>query len=150
VLALHGEKRALARGVLEGTKTAGKLSAAERVSLIRAGALGADRTSGLLRGVRRTSDRPVEKCDGSSYRSWMSIITMSAKGQFVLPKAVRERLKLVPGSKVNVTIDEKNRLVLTPALLEPEALFADRPTAKKIVSVDEMSRTIGEAVRGRL
>ena len=38
VLALHGEKRALARGVLEGAETAGKLSAAELVSLIRAGA----------------------------------------------------------------------------------------------------------------
>ena len=45
MLARHGEKRALARGVLEGTKTAGKLSAAERGSLIRAGALRADRTS---------------------------------------------------------------------------------------------------------
>ena len=80
----------------------------------------------------------------------MSIITMSAKGQFVLPKSVRERLKLVPGSKVDVTIDAKNRLVLTPAHLPPEDLFADRPPAKKVLSVEAMNRAIGEAARGRL
>jgi AbrB family looped-hinge helix DNA binding protein len=80
----------------------------------------------------------------------MFTITMSAKGQFVLPKAVREHLKLLPGCKVDVTIDEHKRLVLTPALHEPEDLFVGRPAVKKIVSVEAMNRAIGEAVRGRL
>jgi len=75
---------------------------------------------------------------------------MSAKGQFVLPKAVREHLKLLPGCKVDVTVDENGRLILTPALHEPEELFADRPRVKKIVSLEDMDRTLGEAVRGRL
>jgi len=75
---------------------------------------------------------------------------MSAKGQFVLPKAVREHLKLLPGCKVDVTVDEKGRLILTPALHEPEELFADRPPVKKIVSLEEMDRKLGEAVRGGL
>jgi AbrB family looped-hinge helix DNA binding protein len=75
---------------------------------------------------------------------------MSAKGQFVLPKAVREHLKLLPGCKVDVTVDENRRLILTPALHEPEELFADRPSVKKIVSLEGMDRYIGEAVRGRL
>lgn len=75
---------------------------------------------------------------------------MSAKGQFVLPKAVREHLKLLPGCKVDVTVDENRRLILTPALHEPEELFADRPSVRKIVSLEEMDRAIGEAVRGRL
>lgn len=77
-------------------------------------------------------------------------ITMSAKGQFVLPKAVREHFKLLPGCKVDVTVDEHRRLILTPALHEPEELFADRPVVKKVVSVEGMNRAIGEAVRGRL
>ncbi|MCC7536818.1 MAG: AbrB/MazE/SpoVT family DNA-binding domain-containing protein [Deltaproteobacteria bacterium] len=80
----------------------------------------------------------------------MLTITMSAKGQFVLPKAVREHLKLYPGCKVDVTIDDKMRLVLTPALHDPEELFADRPPVRRVVSVEEMNRAIGRAVRGRV
>lgn len=82
--------------------------------------------------------------------SMMFTITMSAKGQFVLPKAVRERLKLLPGCKVDVAVDEDMRLILTPALHEPEALFADRPRVTKVVSLEGMDRAIGEAVRGRV
>ena len=78
----------------------------------------------------------------------MFTITMSAKGQFVLPKGVREHLKLLPGCKVDVTVDDKSRLILTPSLHEPEALFDDRPRVRKTVSVDGMNRAIAEAVRG--
>lgn len=77
-------------------------------------------------------------------------ITMSSKGQFVLPKAVRERLKLYPGCKVSVAIDDEGRLVLTPELHEPAALFRDRPPVKKVVSVDEMDQAIARAARGRV
>ena len=74
---------------------------------------------------------------------------MSAKGQFVLPKAVRESLKLRPGCKVEVSIDDKGRLVLTPALHEPEELLRDRPPVKRIVSLDEMDAAIRKATSGR-
>lgn len=80
----------------------------------------------------------------------MVTITMSAKGQFVLPKAVRESLKLYPGCKVAISVDAQGRLVLTPALYEPEALFADRPPVRRVVSVAEMDDAIGRAVRDRL
>jgi len=75
---------------------------------------------------------------------------MSAKGQFVLPKSVREHLKLYPGCKVDVAIDDKKRLILTPALHAPEELFADRPPVDRVLTVEEMNLAIGEAVRGRL
>jgi AbrB family looped-hinge helix DNA binding protein len=80
----------------------------------------------------------------------MFTITMSAKGQFVLPKAVREHLKLLPGSKVDVTIDDQKRLVLTPALHTPEELFRDRPKVTRVASIEEMDRGIAKAVRGRV
>lgn len=80
----------------------------------------------------------------------MLTITMSAKGQFVLPKSVREHLKLVPGCKVDVSIDDKKRLILTPALHDAAALFADRPPVKRVVSVEEMNEAIGEAARARV
>jgi AbrB family looped-hinge helix DNA binding protein len=79
----------------------------------------------------------------------MITITMSAKGQFVLPKSVRESLKLRPGCKVQVSIDERGRLILTPALYEPEELFRDRPAAKRVVSLDEMDEAIRRVTRGR-
>lgn len=76
-------------------------------------------------------------------------ITMSAKGQFVLPKAVRESLKLRPGCKVEVSIDDKGRLVLTPALHEPEELLRDRPPVKRVVSLEDIDTAIRKATRGR-
>jgi AbrB family looped-hinge helix DNA binding protein len=76
-------------------------------------------------------------------------ITMSGKGQFVLPKALRESLKLRPGCKVEVSIDSKGRLILTPALYEPEDLFRDRPPVKRVVSLEEMDQAIRKATRGR-
>lgn len=77
----------------------------------------------------------------------MITITMSAKGQFVLPKAVRERLKLYPGCKVDVALDDKGRLILTPALHAPEELFRSRPRVKRVVSVEGMKAAVGKAMR---
>ena len=74
-------------------------------------------------------------------------LTMSTRGQFVLPKEVREKLKLLPGCRLEGTIDEKGRLVLVPALHEPEDLFKDRPPVGRIVSTVDMDRAIGRAVR---
>ena len=80
----------------------------------------------------------------------MFTITMSAKGQFVLPKAVREHLKLLPGSKVDVTVDDQRRLVLTPALHTAEELFRDRPPVRRTVSIADMDRAIAKRARGRI
>ncbi len=77
----------------------------------------------------------------------MFTITMSAKGQFVVPKALRERLKLLPGCTVEVRIDEMERLILTPKLYDPEALFKDRPPVRRVVSLEEMDRAVVEAIR---
>jgi bifunctional DNA-binding transcriptional regulator/antitoxin component of YhaV-PrlF toxin-antitoxin module len=77
----------------------------------------------------------------------MFSITMSTRGQFVLPKDIRERLKLLPGCKVEGSIDAHGRLVLVPALYEPEDLLRDRPPVTRTVSVPQMNEAIGEAVR---
>ena len=79
----------------------------------------------------------------------MSTIKMSSNGQFVLPRAIRAHLKLHPGCRVEVTIDAKHRVVLTPALEEPEALFADRLPVKRVVSLEEMDAAIHGAALGR-
>ena len=63
-----------------------------------------------------------------------------------MPRDVRARLKLLPGCKVEGSIDDHGRLVLVPALFEPAELFRDRPPVSRTVSVDEMDRAIGRAV----
>ena len=88
---------------------------------------------------------------GPTYALFMFTMTMSSRGQFVLPKEVRERLKLMPGCKIEGTIDEQGRLVLIPSLHDPEELLVDRPAVERVVSVEEMDRAIGRiAGRGRV
>jgi AbrB family looped-hinge helix DNA binding protein len=79
----------------------------------------------------------------------MFTLTMSTRGQFVLPKDVRQKLKLLPGCTVEGTIDEAGRIILVPALHEPEELFRDRPPLTRTVTVEDMDRAIGRAVVGR-
>lgn len=74
-------------------------------------------------------------------------LTMSTRGQFVLPKDVREKLKLLPGCVVEGTVDDQGRLILVPALYEPEDLFRDRPPVARTRSVEEMDQAIRRAVR---
>jgi antitoxin PrlF len=80
----------------------------------------------------------------------MAMITMSSKGQLVLPKAIRDRLKLTAGTRIKVTVDADQRVILTPELHEPEELFANRPPVKRVVSVEEMDQAIAKAARGRV
>jgi len=80
----------------------------------------------------------------------MFTLTMSTKGQFTLPQEVRDALKLHPGCKVQGTIDEKGRLILTPALLEPEELLGRRPKPTRAISLEDMEEGIRKgAARGR-
>jgi AbrB family looped-hinge helix DNA binding protein len=76
----------------------------------------------------------------------MFTITMGPKGRFILPKALREQLKLLPGSKVEVTVDNRRRVILTPALHKPEDLYRDRPKVTRLASVEQMDRGIAKAL----
>ena len=82
----------------------------------------------------------------------MSTLTMSNKGQLTVPRALREKLNLRPGCKVDVRVDAQGRLVLTPVLYEPEEFLARRPPkAARVASLEEMEAGIRKgAARGRL
>lgn len=48
----------------------------------------------------------------------MEIVTLSSKGQLVLPKSVRERLSLSPGRRLMVSLID-GKVVLEPVKEEP-------------------------------
>jgi antitoxin PrlF len=80
------------------------------------------------------------------YNVCVFTLTLSTKGQLTLPKAVREALRLEPGSKVRGNVDENGRLVLVPDLYEPEQLFEGRPIVKRRLSVTQMNAAISRGV----
>jgi AbrB family looped-hinge helix DNA binding protein len=82
----------------------------------------------------------------------MPTLTMSSKGQLTVPRELREKLKLRPGCKVDVRVDDEGRLILTPVLYEPEDFLARRPPKPaRSASIEEMEAGIRKgAARGRL
>jgi bifunctional DNA-binding transcriptional regulator/antitoxin component of YhaV-PrlF toxin-antitoxin module len=79
----------------------------------------------------------------------MYVLTLSTKGQLTVPRELRVRLKLHPGCKIQGTIDDQGRLVLVPALHEPEELFRGRPPLTRALTVEDMDRVIARAARAR-
>lgn len=84
-----------------------------------------------------------------------AITTMSAKGQVVIPKDVRDRLRLRPGEKLEVVetsngislnrVDARERISMEEAnrrLAPIRALYKGPP-----VTIDEMNETIAERWR---
>ncbi len=52
---------------------------------------------------------------GSRYYSRAAMSTMTVKGQVTIPKAVRERLGLVPGMEVEFVMDDDGRVTVRRA-----------------------------------
>lgn len=76
----------------------------------------------------------------------MTTVTLTSKGQLTIPRKLREALGLVPGARLQASIDAQGRLVLVPATYEPEDLFRDRPAVRRTMSLAEMEIAIAAAV----
>ncbi len=74
-----------------------------------------------------------------------TIVTLGSKGHLTIPRQLRESLGLTPGSQLQVSVDRHGRLVLVPALYEPEELFRHRPAVERCLSLDDMDRAIAAA-----
>jgi AbrB family looped-hinge helix DNA binding protein len=53
----------------------------------------------------------------------METTRLTRKGQVVIPKAIRDRLKVMPGTELSVTL-EGGRIVLNPVRAKPQRLSA--------------------------
>lgn len=74
----------------------------------------------------------------------MASSTITSKGQMTLPKEVRDQLRLQPGDRLDVAVQDR-RIVLTPKTLRLEDLCSVLPPAKKRRSLEE----INDAIRRR-
>ena len=73
--------------------------------------------------------------------------TVTSKGQMTLPKAVRERLGIVSGDKLDVTVEGK-RIVLIPKTLHLDDVCSLLPYDGPAVSLAEMDDAIADAALG--
>ena len=70
-------------------------------------------------------------------------LVVSPRGQITLPKAVRARLRLVPGSLL-LLWEAAGKIVLTPAAVTPVELYADEEI-ERLGGADRANRVEGGA-----
>ena len=78
----------------------------------------------------------------------MPTATITSKGQTTIPKAVRDRLNLQPGDRVDFVIQDDRTVLLKPATIDVTALkgLLRRPGAKP-VSLDQMKQAVTRRFR---
>jgi AbrB family looped-hinge helix DNA binding protein len=75
----------------------------------------------------------------------MASAKVTSKWQMVLPKPIREHLKVHPGDQLDFIIQQDGKVVVRPAVLDVKRLkgILARP-GRKPVSVADMNRAIRE------
>lgn len=76
--------------------------------------------------------------------------TVTAKGQTTIPKAIREKLNLKPGDRIDFVVEADGRVVLRPRnkRLEDFIGILHRP-GQRPISVEEMDEGIAKAAAER-
>jgi antitoxin PrlF len=75
--------------------------------------------------------------------------TVTGKGQITLPKAVRERLRLSDGAKVQFTLEDGDRIVLSRGGSKLSDLFGILGKPPRSLTLEEMDEVIQQAAVDR-
>ena len=80
----------------------------------------------------------------------MPTSTLTSKGQMVIPKAIRDRLKLEPGDRLDFIIQEDGDILNRPVSDDVQTLkgLLHRP-GRPAVSVEKMNQVIRERRKGK-
>jgi AbrB family looped-hinge helix DNA binding protein len=70
---------------------------------------------------------------------------LTSKGQVTIPKAIRDQLKLEPGTTLHFTVDPYGRIIVTPLTLGIDDLIGILPKPRKALTLEEIDEIIGEA-----
>ena len=73
----------------------------------------------------------------------MEPLVIDSRGRITIPRRLRERMSLRAGDRVVVHTDATGRLVVTPAGLEPDELFAGQPSVARSLSLAEIDAALG-------
>ncbi len=73
--------------------------------------------------------------------------TIISRGRVTIPKEIREKLKLMAGSRISFWIDSLGRVVLQPLKSDFRSLGGMlRSPHKRHLTIEEMDEAIGKAV----
>jgi AbrB family looped-hinge helix DNA binding protein len=72
----------------------------------------------------------------------VSTATITSKGQTTIPKAVRDRLRLKAGDRVEFVVQADGTALMVPATLGLDDLEGMLPRPRKPVSLEAMDRAI--------
>ena len=80
----------------------------------------------------------------------MPTSTLTSKGQMVIPKTIRDRLKLEPGDRLDFIIREDGDILMRPISGDVRSLkgLFHRP-GRPAVSVEKMNQVIRERRKGK-
>ena len=80
----------------------------------------------------------------------MPTSTLTSKGQMVIPKTIRDRLKLEPGDRLDFIIQEDGDILIRPISEDVYNLkgLLHRP-GRPAVSVEKMNQVIRERRKGK-
>lgn len=74
---------------------------------------------------------------------------ITSKGQITLPKALRERLHLAPGDRVEFIVDDNDVVRMVPRTTSVTRLKGMLPRPERSVSLEEMDAAIGAGATER-
>lgn len=74
----------------------------------------------------------------------MPTATITSKGQITIPKAVRDRLRLKAGDRVEFILQDDDTALMVPSTVHVSELRGILPAPKKKVTIEEMNRAIRE------
>src|SRR3972149_6974628 len=75
--------------------------------------------------------------------------TVTTDGKMTIPKELRERLGGRKGGKLRFTMEDRNRVVITPVFARLSDLVGILPKPKRAVTIEEMDEAIQKAVVDR-
>jgi len=79
----------------------------------------------------------------------MTTSTITSKGQTTIPKAVRDRLGLHSGDKIDFVFDAGGQLVIKPRTVHVRDLFGIlKPKDGRIATLEDMENAISEGALG--
>jgi AbrB family looped-hinge helix DNA binding protein len=79
----------------------------------------------------------------------MSSATVTSKGQVTIPKDVRERLRLIPGTRVRFVIESDMAATMRRYATSIRDLYGFLAPAPRTATIEEMNEAIVEAAAER-